>query len=239
MRDEARSQLRRQGQQAARRRSSEAAAAVGEPKPRASASVRRSLGASRSPVGGSHGRTGWRVTPTGEPRRKPEKTLGGEQVEGRQAVRELLIAGRRRVREIWVASDLDENETVADIVAIAEHERVQVQHVARKRLEAAARSEAPQGVIAYANGIPEAELSTYLERTPGQGAVPRRRRRRHRPGQPRRAAPLLRRCRCRLRRPAPAPRRARHAHRRQGRRRRGRARPDGRGRRAARPRSPR
>ena len=35
-------------------------------------------------------------------RRKPEKTLGGEQVEGRQAVRELLIAGKRRVREVWV-----------------------------------------------------------------------------------------------------------------------------------------
>jgi 23S rRNA (guanosine2251-2'-O)-methyltransferase len=113
------------------------------------------------------GRTG-RVTPTGEPHKKPEKTLGGEQVEGRQAVRELLIAGRRRVRELWVASDLDDNEVVEDIVAIAQHERIPVQYVARKRLEAAARSEAPQGVIAYAHGIPEVELSAYLRRTPGR-----------------------------------------------------------------------
>jgi 23S rRNA (guanosine2251-2'-O)-methyltransferase len=113
------------------------------------------------------GRTG-RVTPTGEPHKKPEKTLGGEQVEGRQAVRELLIAGRRRVRELWVASDLDDNEIVEDIVAIAQHERIPVQYVARKRLEAAARSEAPQGVIAYAQGIPEVELSAYLRRTPGR-----------------------------------------------------------------------
>ena len=105
---------------------------------------------------------------TGEPRKNVEKTLGGEQVEGRQAVRELLVAGRRRVREVWVASDLDDNETVADIVAIAQHERIPVVYAARKRLEAAARSEAPQGVIAFAQGIPEAELSTFIRRTPGR-----------------------------------------------------------------------
>jgi 23S rRNA (guanosine2251-2'-O)-methyltransferase len=115
------------------------------------------------------GRTG-RVTPTGEAPRAPQKTLGGEQVEGRQAVREMLIAGKRRVREIWVAADLDENETVQDIIDIAAHERVPVQYVARKRLEAAARTEAPQGIIGYANGIPEAELATLIKRLPGRPA---------------------------------------------------------------------
>ena len=108
------------------------------------------------------------MTPTGEAPRKPEKTLGGEQIEGRQAVRELLIAGTRRVREIWVASDLDDNETVADIVDIAQHERIPVQYVARKRLEMAARTEAPQGVIAYANGIPETEFASLIKRVPGK-----------------------------------------------------------------------
>jgi 23S rRNA (guanosine2251-2'-O)-methyltransferase len=107
------------------------------------------------------------VSPTGAPARAPEKTLGGEQVEGRQAVRELLLAGRRRVREIWIASDLDDNDTVQDIVDIASHERVPVQYVARKRLEAAARSEAPQGIIAYANGVPEASLADFVRRVPG------------------------------------------------------------------------
>ena len=112
-------------------------------------------------------RTG-RVTPTGEPPRVVKKTLGGEQVEGRQAVRELLIAGKRRVREIWVASDLDDNEIVADIVEIAKAERVTVQYVARKRLEAAARTEAPQGVIAHADGVPEADFATLIKRVPGR-----------------------------------------------------------------------
>lgn len=133
-----------------------------------------SSGSSSSPRTGAKqfssrgaGRTG-RVTPTGEAPRAPKKTLGGEQVEGRQAVRELLIAGTRRVREIWVASDLDDNEIVADIVEIAKAERVQVQYVARKRLEAAARTESPQGVIAYADGIPEADFATLIKRVPGR-----------------------------------------------------------------------
>ncbi|MCB0955840.1 MAG: hypothetical protein KDB12_06730, partial [Ilumatobacter sp.] len=95
------------------------------------------------------GRTGGVARP-GEPKKPAEKTLGGEQVEGRQAVRELLIAGTRKVREIWVAADLDENEIVGDIIDIARSMRVTVTEVARKRLEAQARSEAPQGVIAFA-----------------------------------------------------------------------------------------
>jgi 23S rRNA (guanosine2251-2'-O)-methyltransferase len=139
-------------------------------------SSRSKAGAKGGPRGGSAGfssrgagRTG-KVSPTGAPPRKPEKTLGGEQIEGRQAVRELLLAGRRRVREIWVAGDLDDNDTVQDILEIASHERIPVQYVARKRLEAAARSEAPQGIIAYANGVPEAELADFVRRVPGRPA---------------------------------------------------------------------
>jgi 23S rRNA (guanosine2251-2'-O)-methyltransferase len=111
---------------------------------------------------------------TGTDRRAPEKTLGGEQVEGRQAVRELLIAGTRRVREVWVASDLDAtsgetaSEILRDIVEIARTMRVPVQEVARKRLEQAARSEAPQGVIAFAAPLPEADLADLVARRPGR-----------------------------------------------------------------------
>jgi 23S rRNA (guanosine2251-2'-O)-methyltransferase len=111
------------------------------------------------------------VSPTGAPVRKPDKSLGGEQIEGRQAVRELLIAGARRVREIWVSAELAEaeviNETLGDIIDIARHERIPVQHVARKRLEAAARCEAPQGIIAYADPIPEADFGALLRRRAG------------------------------------------------------------------------
>ncbi len=111
------------------------------------------------------GRTG-RVAEPGESKRPTEKSLGGEQVEGRQAVRELLIAGKRRVREVWVSSELEENEIIGDIVEIAKSMRVQVTQVARKRLEAQARSEAPQGVLAFAAPLEETELATLLQRKP-------------------------------------------------------------------------
>ncbi len=113
------------------------------------------------------GRTGSVRRPDAPPR-KPEKTLGGEQVEGRQAVRELLIAGKRKVREIWVVTDRDENEVVGDIVELARHERVQVLDVSRRKLDAAARSEAPQGVIAFAAPLPEADFAGMIKRRPGR-----------------------------------------------------------------------
>ena len=113
------------------------------------------------------GRTGG-VNRPGEAPRKPDKTLGGEQVEGRQAVRELLIAGKRKVKEIWVASDLDVNEVIDDIVALARNERVQLLEVNRRKLDAVARSEAPQGIIAFANSLPEADFNDFLKRRPGK-----------------------------------------------------------------------
>jgi 23S rRNA (guanosine2251-2'-O)-methyltransferase len=102
----------------------------------------------------------------GEPKPKAEKNLGGEQVEGRQAVRELLIAGKRRVHEVWVSGELVETEIIGDIMDIARSMRVQVTEVARKRLESQARSEAPQGVLAFAAPIAETELATLLQRRP-------------------------------------------------------------------------
>jgi 23S rRNA (guanosine2251-2'-O)-methyltransferase len=98
------------------------------------------------------------------------KTLGGEQIEGRQAVRELLIAGRRKVHEVWISSGLgdDEDGPLGDIVAIAKANRVPVVRVARGKLEAAARSEAPQGVLAKAASLPEAELADLVKRRGGR-----------------------------------------------------------------------
>ena len=114
------------------------------------------------------GRTG-RIQRPGDPRpATTDKPLGGEQVEGRQAVRELLIAGRRKVKEIWVSADPDEREVVGDIVEIARTMRVTVTQVARKRLDMQARSEAPQGVIAFAAPLQEVELSVLLQRRGGR-----------------------------------------------------------------------
>ncbi len=118
------------------------------------------------------------------PRRRPERQaadrrrrpvardLGGEQVEGRQAVRELLLAGRRRVREVLVATEDDERgdrSGLADIVGLANGLRIPVQRVTRRRLDAEARSEAPQGVIARAAPVEETDLDD-LTRSNGDRA---------------------------------------------------------------------
>ncbi|MEY4129118.1 MAG: hypothetical protein RIS81_867 [Actinomycetota bacterium] len=53
--------------------------------------------------------------------RPPQKEhgLGGEQIEGRQAVRELLLGQRRRVREIWIATDIEPSPVIEDILDLA------------------------------------------------------------------------------------------------------------------------
>jgi 23S rRNA (guanosine2251-2'-O)-methyltransferase len=77
-------------------------------------------------------------------------------------VRELLIAERRKVHEVWISAELEGDQGVADIVEIAAARRVPVHHVARARLEREARSEAPQGVLAHAAEIPEADLGELI-----------------------------------------------------------------------------
>jgi len=94
--------------------------------------------------------------------------LGGTQIEGRQAVRELLIAGRRRTFEVWIAGDLDESDVVEDIKQLARANRVPVIEVSRKKLDYTARSEAPQGVLAHAEPLPSVPIDALLRRRPGK-----------------------------------------------------------------------
>jgi 23S rRNA (guanosine2251-2'-O)-methyltransferase len=101
----------------------------------------------------------------GEPRRRDERggrersgarrsgdqrsgsELGAEQVEGFHAVRELLRARRRTVREVWV---VERGSGAEEITALAGAAGTRVRVVASVQLEERARSEAPQGVLAIA-----------------------------------------------------------------------------------------
>jgi 23S rRNA (guanosine2251-2'-O)-methyltransferase len=83
--------------------------------------------------------------------------LGGDQIEGRQAVRELLLAGRRPVRELLVSTDR-EDAGVKDIVDLARAQRVAVSAVSRRVLDGQARTESPQGVLARAAPLPDTEF---------------------------------------------------------------------------------
>jgi 23S rRNA (guanosine2251-2'-O)-methyltransferase len=99
--------------------------------------------------GGGRGRTaGAAPRPRSVPSGTKRHGLGGEQVEGRQAVRELLLAGRRKVAEIWMLADQDPADVLDDIVELAGAERVPVRQVSRGKFFGEARCEAPQGVLA-------------------------------------------------------------------------------------------
>jgi 23S rRNA (guanosine2251-2'-O)-methyltransferase len=72
------------------------------------------------------------------------------------------MAERRKVHEVWISAELEGDPGVADIVEIAAARRIPLLHVARTRLEREARSEAPQGVLAHAAEIPEADLVALI-----------------------------------------------------------------------------
>jgi 23S rRNA (guanosine2251-2'-O)-methyltransferase len=84
--------------------------------------------------------------------------LGGDQVEGRRAVRELLVAGRRPVHEVWMAEDLEPAPVLDEIERLAAKRHARLLIVPRRRLEAEARTDAPQGVLARAGALVESDL---------------------------------------------------------------------------------
>jgi 23S rRNA (guanosine2251-2'-O)-methyltransferase len=102
---------------------------------------------------------------TGPPRRAPLSELGGDAVEGRRAVLELLSVGRRTVRKILMAQDQDPSPLLDQIEALAARMRVPVETVPRARLDAEARTEAPQGVIAQARPLEPVVLEDLCVRS--------------------------------------------------------------------------
>jgi 23S rRNA (guanosine2251-2'-O)-methyltransferase len=83
-------------------------------------------------------------------------------------VRELLLAGRRPVHEILLSADGEDSPILDDIRQLAAEGRVAVREVGRGRLDAASRTEAPQGVVARAAPLPEEDLDALARRRPSR-----------------------------------------------------------------------
>ena len=112
--------------------------------------------------GGKPARDGSGGGRPGADRRGEERAgdgLGGEQVEGRRAVLELLRAGRREVRSVAVSSSVRDDPALDEI---RERAGAALKVVPPERIEALARSDAPQGVVATAAQLRAADLDELL-----------------------------------------------------------------------------
>ena len=137
----------------------------------------RGVGGGAPDAGGGQRRGGGGGAPV-----SGRRGIGGEQVEGVQAVRELLVARRRRVISVTISDPSGRSEPLAEIAQIAasasyqpdrppEHSgaprHVEVRYVEREVLERLAVSDAPQGVVAFAEAIESTELSSLTTRGVG------------------------------------------------------------------------
>jgi 23S rRNA (guanosine2251-2'-O)-methyltransferase len=85
--------------------------------------------------------------------------LGGEQVEGRRAVLELLRAQKRRPRAVYLSSTVTRDDTVQEIV---ERAAGSLRVVAPERVEQMARTDVHQGVVAMAPPLRAADIDALL-----------------------------------------------------------------------------
>ncbi len=78
-------------------------------------------------------------------------------------MRELLAAGRRPVREVWVADGQDPSPQLDDIERLAGRRRARLLLVPRGRLASRARTDVPQGVLALARPLEELDLDDLVD----------------------------------------------------------------------------
>ena len=90
------------------------------------------------------------------------KGIGGDVIEGRQAVRELLLAQKRKIKEVIFLAGLDPSPVLAQIRDLAMEGRIPLHEVARPKFDQLATTDAPQGVISYAEPLPNLGIDDLL-----------------------------------------------------------------------------
>ena len=96
----------------------------------------------------------------GESKRQSAET---QVVEGRHAVREALLAGTRRVREVAISDGLDVAPILEDIRNLASELRVPLHEYGRAKFNSLTVTESAQGVIAKCDPLPELDLETLVK----------------------------------------------------------------------------
>ncbi len=103
--------------------------------------------------------------PSNGARRAPSRDrdgLGGDQVEGRHAVLELLKAKRRTVKKIFMAEAQDASDVLDAIEFEAQRQRIPVHMISMTRLDREAKTEGHQGVMALAQPLDTVTLDALL-----------------------------------------------------------------------------
>lgn len=118
-------------------------------------------GRGRPPVRGGAPRARSGAAPA---RRQAPRTqgLGGDQVEGRNAVIELLAAKTRPTSRVLMAAELDPSEQLDRIEGLCRSLRVPLEVVSRARIDREAATESHQGVIAFTKPLKDHELDDLL-----------------------------------------------------------------------------
>ena len=83
-------------------------------------------------------------------------------------MRELLLAGRRKVYEIVLSNEVERAGIIEDIEQLAAELRVPITEVSRSKLDAQSRTDAPQGIVARAAELPESTLEELCETHEGE-----------------------------------------------------------------------
>ena len=96
--------------------------------------------------------------------------LGGDRVEGRHAVKELLLAGTRPVRQVVLAADQDESPILDEIIDLADEAGVDIRELPRGRFDQMAATDAPQGVVAFAAPLREFAVEELVAGLSGGGS---------------------------------------------------------------------
>jgi 23S rRNA (guanosine2251-2'-O)-methyltransferase len=96
------------------------------------------------------------------PDRRPERRDLGQQVEGRRAVRELLVAGRRRAHDVLISTAAERSPILDEIAELGARAGARVRRVPADEIARRARTDAPQGVVAFAAPLEPVELDDLL-----------------------------------------------------------------------------
>jgi 23S rRNA (guanosine2251-2'-O)-methyltransferase len=106
------------------------------------------------------------------PRPRGEAGSAAEVLVGRNAVREALLARRRRVRRVLLAEGVQDRGSVEELLTLCGEASVPVERVPRAALDRLGGELTHQGVAARVSSYPYADLDALLARAEERGEAP-------------------------------------------------------------------